>query len=343
MHRLRPIRESDLEGLQSLAASVTGSLTTLPNDRAFLARRIVDSLRAFDPRLHRPAGERYLFVLEDSASGSIVGTSGIVDRVGGFDPFYSYAVRREPLSHPPLRIEREVRVLHLRQDHKGPSEICSLFLSPDHRRGGLGRLLSLGRFLFLAAFPSRFDGRVIAELRGWQTPDGRSPFWESVGRHFFGSDFHEADFLSGLGDKEFIAALMPRYPIYLSLLPTDVQAVIGRVHPDTEPALRLLLREGFAPTGEVDIFDAGPLVSAPLGGIRTVAATTVRPLSPVPADPFSMAGSTPVLASNRSLDFRAVLTTASPQPDGSIALPGAAAAALEVAPGDPVATAPLAP
>src|SRR5207237_1030239 len=80
--------------------------------------------------------------------------------------------------------------------------------------------------------------------------------------HFFGSEFSQADFLSGLGDKDFIEDLIPRHAIYVPLLPQPVRAVIGRAHRDAEPARRVLEGEGFRFAGEVDIFDAGPLLGA---------------------------------------------------------------------------------
>src|SRR5438046_10223693 len=107
-------------------------------------------------------------------------------------------------------------------------------------------------------------------MRGYVDQTGRSPFWEAVGRHFFEFDFYRADVLCGLGEKQFIADLMPRHPIYLPLLRPEVQAVVGRVHHDTEPALALLRAEGFEPVNEVDIFDAGPLVRANVDEIRTI-------------------------------------------------------------------------
>lgn len=338
MHVLRPIRENDLPKLVALAGSISGGLTTLPQDAAFLEGKIDDSLRAFRPRIKTPGAEHYLFALEDTATGELAGTAGLVARVGGFDPFYSYEIRRERITHAPLGISREIEVLHLKTDHKGPAEACSLFLRADRRHGGLGRLLSLGRFLFLAAFPRRFDAEIIAELRGYIDDAGKSPFWESVGRHFFEKDFYTADFLSGLGHKDFIHDLMPRHPIYRALLPPTVHAVIGRVHRDTEPALRLLAAEGFAPTGEVDIFDAGPMVRAAVTNIRTVrlaAAATVRALAGDAA-----AAPTHLLA-NPSLDFRATLGAIAAHDDGSVSLAAPLAAALQLEPGGQLLHAPL--
>ncbi|MDX2187352.1 MAG: arginine N-succinyltransferase [Opitutaceae bacterium] len=303
MHLFRPIRPDDLPALVRLTRGIAGGLTSLPPNEAFLRERIDDSVRSFSPLVRKPGAEHYLFVLEDLASGALVGTSGIAARVGGYEPFYTYEVRTERYCHAPIHVDREVGVLHLKQLHRGPSEIGSLYLDPNYRRDGLGRLVSLARFLFMAAFPARFDDTVIAELRGYLDQRGRSPFWEAVGRHFFGHDYYDADVRSGLGDKAFIADLMPRHPIFVPLLPGDVQAVIGKVHHDTRPAEALLKAEGFAATNEVDIFDAGPVMRAELKRVRTLAQRVV--VAPVPGEPPT--GAPLCLISNLSLDFRACL------------------------------------
>jgi len=79
---LRPIRDDDLPGLVALAQTIEGGLTTLPPDREFLQERIDASLHAFSPRVKRPGGEYYLFVLVDSTTDEVVGTAGIASRVG---------------------------------------------------------------------------------------------------------------------------------------------------------------------------------------------------------------------------------------------------------------------
>lgn len=339
MQVLRPISPDDLPGLVALARSIDGGLTTLPADEAFLQDRIDEAVRAFSPSIKKPAGEFYLFVLEDVSTRAILGTSGILSRVGGFDPFYSYEIRTERLVHAPLKIEKEMSVLHLKKTHRGPSEICSLFLRADARRGGLGRLLSLGRFLFMAAFPKRFDTTVIAELRGYIDQQGKSPFWEAVGRHFFDYDFYTADFLSGTGNKEFIADLMPQHPIYLSLLPAAVQAVIGKVHHDTQPALSLLEAEGFSATTEVDIFDAGPQVRAETKQVRTVRAARAATL--VETTPESPPPRASHLLSNGRLDFRATLGSPRMLEADTLSLPVDLADALDVKVGDKVFFSPI--
>lgn len=335
---LRPIRESDLPGLVALAAATGGGLTTLPPDAEFLGDRIHESLRAFNPRVRKPGGECYLFALEDTATGELAGVSGIVSQVGGFEPWYSYEIHRERFTHRPLKIDREVPVLHLKQEHRGPSEVCSLFLRPERRRAGTGRLLSLSRFLFMGTFPRRFTEEVIAELRGYIDQTGRSPFWEAVGRHFFPIDFYAADVLSGLGEKDFIANLMPRHPLYLSLLGPEVEAAVGRVHHDSEPARALLLAEGFAQVDEVDIFDAGPLLRAPVARLRTIRAMRI---APVRAKVATLKTEPVCLLANGRLDFRACLGAVTEHDDGSVSLAAECASALGLGPGDPLTWSPL--
>lgn len=335
---LRPIADSDLAGLEALAGATGGGLTTLPPDRDFLADRIAASVRAFHSRVRKPGGEYYLFALEDTATSELLGVSGILARVGGFDPWYAYEIRPERLSHRPLKVDREVPVLHLTEEHCGPSEICSLFLRADRRRGGAGRLLSLGRLLYVGAQPHRFTAELIAELRGYIDQTGRSPFWEAVGRHFFPFDFYAADVLSGLGEKEFIADLMPRHPLYLPLFAPEVQATIGKVHHDTAPALALLLAEGFAATNKVDIFDAGPLVQGRTDELRTLRLTrTARVKS---AGATAPAGAPLQLLTNAATDFRACLGPVIPHDDGRVSLTPECAAALNLEPGDKVGYAP---
>jgi arginine N-succinyltransferase len=112
----------------------------------------------------------------------------------------------------------------------------------------------------------------MAEIRGFTLPDGHSPFWDAVGSKFFRMEYRKADALSAR-DHRFIADLMPRYPIYVSLLPDDARNVIARPHPDAEPALAMLKAQGFRYNDVVDIFDAGPTVEAFIDHIDTVRET----------------------------------------------------------------------
>jgi arginine N-succinyltransferase len=68
---------------------------------------------------------------------------------------------------------------------------------------------------------------------------------------------------------------MPKFPIYLDLLPAEAQACIGRPHDTSAIAMKMLLDEGFRFENYVDVFDAGPQVFAPLSEIKTVVESNV--------------------------------------------------------------------
>ena len=249
---VRPSRLSDLDSLFEMAKSAAIGLTSLPRDRKMLESYLEDSQRSFARKVLKPRDERYLLIMEDVLSGIVVGCAAVKGRVGGFEPHYTYELSSEVKSSESLGVSKTIETLHLRETHKGPSEIGTLFVRRNRRGGGGGRLMSLSRFLFMAANPNRFADLVIAEMRGQSEADGASAFWDAIGQHFFDLDFAQADFMSA-ADKQFIADLMPRHPIYVPMLPEPAQMCIGKVHAETEPAVKLLKQEGFRFANAVDI------------------------------------------------------------------------------------------
>jgi arginine N-succinyltransferase len=332
MHVIRPVRPDDLDALLNLAQAAGVGLTTLPADRELLEQRIHDAAHAFRPTVRKPGGDAYLFVLEDLLTGAVHGCCGIVARVGGFEPFYTYDVRTTLRQSEALGVHKRIEALHLEAHHKGPSEIGTLFVHPDARGKGIGRLVSLSRFVFMAGFPGRFAKETIAEVRGVLDDAGQSPFWNAIGRHFFEMDFAQADARSA-ADKGFIADLMPQHPIYLPMLPPAARAAVGEVHRNARPAKRLLEQEGFEFGGQVDIFDAGPLMRAQTSEIRSVEHSATAELVDV-MPPVNEPGL--FIISNERLDFRATLGALDLRPGGGIALPRDVVLALGLRLGDRV-------
>lgn len=265
---VRSVRAGDLPALIDLARSTGTGLTTLPANEARLAYRVGRAEKTFRGEAERGDCD-YMFVLEDD-DGRVLGISAIAGGVGLRESWYNYRVGLTVCASQELNIHRQVPTLFLANDLTGHSELCSLFLHADHRNGLNGRLLSKARFLFIAEFREQFGDKIIAEMRGVSDEEGRSPFWECLGRHFFRMEFSQADYLTGVGNKAFIAELMPRFPLYTCFLSEAAREVIGRVHPDTEPALAMLKSEGFSYQGYVDIFDAGPAIEAETAKIRAI-------------------------------------------------------------------------
>ena len=200
---VRPVTSADLPALIELARSTGTGLTTLPANEQRLQHRVSWAEKAFRGEAERGDAD-YLFVLEDDA-GKVVGISAIAGAVGLREPWYNYRVGLTVSASQELDIHREIPTLFLANDLTGNSELCSLFLHADHRSGLNGKLLSRARFLFIAEFRHLFGDKLIAEMRGMSDEAGRSPFWESLGRHFFKMEFSQADYLTGVGNKAFIA------------------------------------------------------------------------------------------------------------------------------------------
>jgi arginine N-succinyltransferase len=267
---IRPIQASDYDSLHRIAIESGHGFTSLPVNEGLLKQRIAHSEVSFNKEVSHPSSEGYLFVMEDTDTGKVVGTSGIEAAVGLEDAFYHYHLGKVVHNSRELGIYNTVETLSLCNDYTGASEICTLFLGESHRKNKNGRFLSRCRFLFMAEHQERFAETVIAEMRGISDEEGRSPFWNWLEEHFFSMDFPTADYLTGIGKKVFIAELMPKHPIYVNLLSKDAQKVINEVHPKTLPALRLLEAEGFARRGYVDIFDGGPTVEAQTAKVKTI-------------------------------------------------------------------------
>lgn len=337
MEVIRPVREDDLGQLVELAHSAGFGLTSLPKDEELLARRVAHSVRSFQFPADEPGGELYLFVMEDHQEKRIVGTSCIVSKVGGFQPFYAYRIQNNFHSSKTLNIRKTVPTLILETEHSGPCEIGGLFLAPDYRKRGTGRLLSLFRFLFISRFRERFEPTIIAEMRGVVDDDGRSPFWEALGRHFFDMDFPKADYLS-VKDKRFIADLMPQCPIYIPLLPKEAQEVIGEVHPTTKPALRMLENEGFRSSGMVDIFEGGPIIMARIDEIRIVRDSLTATLEAVTGAHIDSAD---YVVTNPREEFRACVGPVEFVSESAVRINEQTAEMLELKPGHSVLFSPV--
>ncbi len=307
---VRAIQKQDLDGLMYLATQVGDGMTTLKPDTAMLSSRIAVACDSFAETIP-PEQRDYLFVMEDTATQKLVGVSAIKSAVGLDEPFYNYRIGTLVHSSKELNVYSRMDTLYLSNDLTGCAELCSLFLHPDYRTGNNGKLLSKCRFLFIAQFPHLFGEKLIAELRGFQHPDGSSPFWDNLGRHFFKMDFSRADDISSLGKKSFIAELMPRHPLYVAYLPKVAQDVIGKVHTATEPARRLLEQEGLYYEGFVDIFDAGPVLQARVNELRSVRTSELVQAQQVQDIPPASAA---YLVANTDIqNYRIIVSDSAPQ------------------------------
>jgi arginine N-succinyltransferase len=336
---LRDIAREDLADLQETAVHL--DTVNLPNDRQALERIIDVSLRSFSGQL--PQADRcFVFVVRDEARGTIVGTSMIFAQHGSRrSPHVYFDVIEEERYSETLDRHFAHRLLRIGYNYKGLTEIGGLVVRPEYRghEQHLGRLLSFVRFLYIAIHRELFCDEVVSELMPPLEADGTSLLWEALGRRFTGLTYQEADALSRQ-NKEFIRTLFPQDPLYATLLPANVQALIGQVGPETKGVERMLRAIGFEYAHRIDPFDGGPHFHARTDSISLV--RSVQRARVVIAPTVAGADTQSMLVASEGTAppfFRAARVEAPPPapsgPSGAtLSLDAEVAAALGLGPGD---------
>lgn len=269
-YAIRPLEERDFPALLTLRELAGPGFTSLSATPERLQQRLAESASAFVQPVNAPGAQRYMLGLEHLASGRIVGIAAVKAQVGVSAPFFNFRILQIAQASASAARRFDLDVLIMVNEFAGASEVGTLFVHPEHRGGGVGRWLAQSRYLLVALEPARFADTFVSELRGVVDSQGRSPFWEALGRHFFRMEFDAADRLSASADPQFILDLMPKYPIYADLLPQEARAAIGVEHAEGVGARRLLEQEGFRYDRVVDVFDGGPLLSVSRNALRTV-------------------------------------------------------------------------
>lgn len=122
---IRPVERSDVSALMQLASKTGGGLTSLPANEATLSARIERAIKTWQGEL--PKSEQgYVFVLEDSETGTVAGICAIEVAVGLNDPWYNYRVGTLVHASKELNVYNALPTLFLSNDHTGSSELCTL-------------------------------------------------------------------------------------------------------------------------------------------------------------------------------------------------------------------------
>jgi len=340
MYLLRAANVRDLPAIMELARHLDSP--NLPLDEEFVRQRLERSERSFAER--GPAGveHEYQLALED-ASGHVVGTSAVISKHGtpGMPHLYLRASIEERRAES---VDVEVRhcTLQLGATEDGPTELGSLVLLPETRGqpGSPGKLLSWGRFTLIARHPACFENTVLAEMRATLDAEGRNAFWDAFGKRFTGMSYADADRRSA-GDKAFIVDLFPDTPFYTALLPERVARELGQVHPEAQPAMRLLEKAGLHWIGEIDPFDAGPFVGAAVSEVIPIRDSRSGALSADDYDGADDGTATWIASTEEDGRFRAVASAGEIAGDGAVRLPKESSKRLGIGEGDEVALTPL--
>lgn len=286
---LRPARPRDLPDLMRLAKKLDS--INLPYDEPVILDMIKRSRESFAGRPRGWTFGQYLFVMEETKTGNVVGSSQILDKHG--------IVNRPHISFRLVEVEKTSRTtdrkfkhtcLKLEWNPEGITEIGGLILDERYRShpDKLGKQLSYVRFLYMAMHPDKFRSEILAELLPPLDKNGSSLFWEHIGKKFTGLEYKEAN-TKCRTNAEFIFSLFPHTLIYTNLLPDKVRRLVGAIHPKTLPVKQMLEGIGFRFSGEVCPFDGGPHYRAGTADVtlikrcRSLAVEPQGPADPAPA------------------------------------------------------------
>lgn len=329
---LRPVRLEDLDVICEMTIEAGPGMASLPKSREKMLAKIELSVNSFAKDVTKVEDEFYFFLLEDIETGKKGGICGIKARTGVKTPVYFYMIEELPPLPSHLPTPKERRVLRpIKFDHH-PSELCALFLKPEFRRDGLGRLLSLSRLLFIAEFRKRFKNIIMADLRGTINQNNESVLWNALGKKYLDMTFQEAFSFFEENREEYFNVALPKDNVYVGLLPKEAQEIIGEVHPNSKPALNMLIKEGFKKGKFIDVFEGGPTIEANIKEIRCVRDSYLSVISSISAEPIE---SETFIITNNKIDFKSCYGTLHLQDDEeTVTISEPIARALQVGVGD---------
>ncbi|MFI4882014.1 MAG: arginine N-succinyltransferase [Phycisphaerales bacterium JB064] len=297
MHIIRRAKIEDVDTLLKLSKMV--HFINLPPDREIITEKILRSRDCFkhvgrgEPLEDEPKGGRgrsgageglkktlseselFVFVLEDTETGAVLGSSQLVSAMGGpGNPNVGFKITERRFFSESLHTGMTHTVATLHLDESSPTEIGGLILQPAYRahKARLGRLLSFVRFHFMGLYRQHFADHVLAEMMAPISDAGDNQFWDALGRRFINLSYDEADRFCQYS-REFMFTMLPREDIYLTLLPPKARQGVGQVGKDTVPARKMLEKLGFRYQGVIDPFDGGPHLQAITDDIPLVRTT----------------------------------------------------------------------
>lgn len=333
MFVIRPAKQSDVDTLELFANTTARGMISLPRKRESLEKKIAFSSSCFSKDVNEPQDEIYCFVLEKTQTKDVIGCCAIYAKTGVHSPICFYQLETSFPASRTLPIPGQIQVLKPKKLSNGPAELSMLFLLPEWRKERLGELLSLSRFLFIAEHPHRIATHICARLRGVIDKNKNTcSFWDGIGKHFIALEFDKVCELLE-ENYTFVEEFLPEYPIYAHLLSKRIQQTIGQTHATTKPALRMLKKQNFSVTSDIDLFDGGPILQAETSEVRTVKQSR---LLEVDASFIKTASSPLYLVSNTKLDYRCCFAHLNILGKNKVQLPEETASLLSVLPGEQV-------
>jgi len=216
--------------------------------------------------------QRLVFVLEDTARPAI-GLLGAISLAGstGLDlPRASYRTGSVVHASAELKMFHRAHTLLLCNDLTGCAELGQPVMAARPDAQALQRLLVDAALVFAAGQPDRLAPRLVATLPWIVERQFDSPFWKCLRRHFHAGTLPQDSPWFGSALRSHLARLMPKHPLYSALLGPDAEACIGRHAATAQTLAEALQAQGLRHQGQVDLFDAGPVLEIAVNDLAAV-------------------------------------------------------------------------
>lgn len=268
---IRPAREDDIRFLHDLSKRTGPGFTSLQPDIDFLNTLISKSEAAF-AHPARDTSQTFLLVMESFQNREVVGCASIKNNIGT-DDFMCADFELDCHDVGATATRHGDDRLILKRTLQGHTEVGSLFLHPEHRASGAGRLLARARYLLMGTTHHLFERPIVSQLRGWCDPNGHSPFYDEVWKTRLTASYEQCDARLAREGAGHILKTFAGLDLSLNDLSAEALNAIGRPHASAAGALRLLEQEGFVRSSLVDLSDAGPILLAKREALRSLQAT----------------------------------------------------------------------
>nr|WP_316641104.1 arginine N-succinyltransferase [uncultured Roseateles sp.] len=214
-----------------------------------------------------PTAEMRVFVL--LRGDQLLGAAGLIASTGLELPRYSFRSGQVVHASAEMGMFKRAGTLVLGNDLTGAAELRLPLLAADAPPEALALLLQ-AQLNEVLTQPQRFAATLICELPGPGAGDGSqaAPFWQGLGRHFYGGQLPPEDAFFPPALRSHIGRLLPKHPLYSSFLPEAAQAALGQASASCTALVTLLHQAGLRARGQLNIVDGGPVLEAAVDELR---------------------------------------------------------------------------
>lgn len=317
----------DVDALFMLAEQAAGlGMTSFKADRAALTKKVTNTKRTLNGEEFEDPTEKIIFIVLEDENGQVIGCAAIYPDIGD--------------QHPCWRIERghDGKITGLKRDDdflKHAIEVGTLFVTNDdqHRGKGLGRFLSIARFLYIAndnAGIFNEEQKVIAQIAPQEPEDPSAQsfadlFTENffkplepgtekttfkqaddyVAEHGYGTFFNEEVFEVAKSKEVFVEGNTTQNFSGL-VISRDMAKLLDIQKNEGPPALKILESLGFQHGGYLDFHGGGPISCTKISEIDPVQNSVVSVLKETPEDRDGLKKHQIAIATSTNEDFSVV-------------------------------------